>query len=112
MGRQDGPNCAVNFLLPVCTPCELPNAAATASSLSPQSNELQATGVTCAYSHRTLMVALLLVCAGMECHKVVKLLSYTAASTVVLNALLVITLPGSNSGVGYVYNIYPTLCVS
>jgi hypothetical protein len=55
----------------VCTPCELPNAAATARSLLPQSNILQATGVTRAYSSRVLMGSWLLVCAGMECHKVV-----------------------------------------
>jgi hypothetical protein len=74
MGREDGPDWAVSFSLTVCTPCELPNAAATASSLLPQSNVLQATGATCAYSSRTLMGSWLLVCAGMECHKVVKTL--------------------------------------
>jgi hypothetical protein len=52
------------------TPRGLPNAAATDSSLLPLSNLLQATGVT--YSSRNLMGSWLLVCAGMECHKVVK----------------------------------------
>jgi hypothetical protein len=62
----------VSFSLTACTLCELPNAAATASSLLPQSNVLQATGVKRAYTSRSLMCSWLLVCAGMECHKDVK----------------------------------------
>jgi hypothetical protein len=72
MGRQDGPDRAMKFSLAMGTPCELPQAATTASSLLPQSNIHQATGVTCAYASGTLIGSWLLVCVGIGGHKVVK----------------------------------------
>jgi hypothetical protein len=69
---HDSPDCAVSFSLTMCTPCEIPNASATACSLLPRSSVSQATGVACACSCRALMGTSLLVCVGMGGHKVFK----------------------------------------